>query len=101
MLVYNVTTKVDYSIADAWLLWMQETHMPDLLKTGCFIKYQLLKILELDDADGLTYAAQYFASSKDDYDRYLLQHASTLRNEVFEQWGDKIISFKTIMQVID
>lgn len=35
-IVYNVTTKVELSIAEEWLTWLKDEHIPDLIKTGCF-----------------------------------------------------------------
>jgi Domain of unknown function (DUF4286) len=100
MFIYNVTTKVDPSIHEAWVAWMKEIHIPDLMKTGCFTKYQFVRILELDDSEGPTYAVQYNADSKANYNRYMEHFANQLRNEVFSKWGNRVISFRSIMQVV-
>ena len=49
MFIFNVTTKVNWSIHEAWLEWMQTEHMPALLRTNCFVRYQLLKLHEQDE----------------------------------------------------
>lgn len=54
MLIYNITTKVDHSIADAWLQWMKEEHIPEVIATGCFSQSRILRLLEVDETDGLT-----------------------------------------------
>ena len=63
MLIYNVTTKLHHAIHQAWLSWMKETHIPEVLATGCFEKFQLARILETDEEEGPTYAVQYYAAS--------------------------------------
>jgi len=38
MIIYNVTVKVELSIAGAWLQWLKEEHIKDVIDTGCFTK---------------------------------------------------------------
>ena len=64
MLIYNVTVKVNWAIHDAWLIWMQHEHMQDVVATGCFTHSQLIRLLETDEEDGPTYAAQYYTENK-------------------------------------
>jgi hypothetical protein len=52
MIIYNVTVKPENNIADAWLQWMKDEHIPDVINTGCFTKATLCKLLEVDDEDG-------------------------------------------------
>lgn len=101
MLVYNVTTKVDGAIADAWLQWLLAEHIPDILATGCFNDYTVVRLLEIDDSEGPTYAIQYNALSKADYNRYLELHAPYLRQKAMDKWGNGFISFRSLMEVIE
>lgn len=100
MIIYNVTIKPDWDIHDAWVLWMQQEHMPELIATGCFTRYQLVRLLDVDEKDGPTYAAQYFAESKSDYNRYIEIHAASLRQKAFDRWGDRFIAFRSLMQIV-
>ena len=61
-----LTTKVanTASINHAWLQWLKEEHIPDIINTGCFTHATILQLLETDDSEGPTYAVQYFAESK-------------------------------------
>lgn len=100
MLVYNVTIKVEHSIADAWLKWMQEEHIPEVTGTGCFTHAVMLRLIEVDETDGLTYAVQYHAESKDKYNRYIQDHATIMRQKGFDKWGSKFIAFRSVMEVV-
>jgi hypothetical protein len=101
MLIYNVTLKVDKSINDAWLLWMKEMHIPEVLATGCFTHHQFVKLLEVDEADGITYAVQYYTESKANYNRYIEMFAPALREAGIKAWGNKFIAFRSLMQVVN
>ena len=100
MIVYNVTSKVDWSIHDEWVKWMLEEHIPEVVGTRCFSSAQLLKLLEIDEEDGPTYTAQYFAETKQQQEKYVEQYAAALRQKVFDKWGNLTIAFRSIMQVV-
>lgn len=98
--IYNVTTKVEQSIANEWLLWLKEEHIPDIVKTNCFQHYRIMRLVDVDDADGPTYAVQYFAQTRADYNRYIEVYADKLRKKATDKWGDKIIAFRTLMEIV-
>ena len=51
MYIYNVTVNVSDDVHIEWLKWMKETHIPDVMKTGCFIAgYENGTRIALEDA---------------------------------------------------
>jgi hypothetical protein len=100
MIIYNVTVKVDVDIADAWLDWLLREHIPEIMNTRCFTENRVVRLLETDDSDGPTYAIQYTAISKEDYNRYIESHAPEMRRRSFEKWGEKFIAFRSVMEVV-
>ncbi len=101
MIIYNVTIKLDWRIHDAWLRWMKEEHLPAMLETGCFMKAQLVRILEVDDEEGPTYAAQFYAVDKDQYDRYIGEFATGMRAVSMNKWGDMFVAFRSVMEIVN
>lgn len=100
MIIYNVTIKVDHAIADAWQQWMLDEHAPALVATGCFTHFQMVKLLDVDEEDGPTFAIQYSAQSMQDYERYKTHFATALQQQSTQKWGDRFIAFRTLMQVV-
>jgi len=100
MLLYNVTIKTENNIAEAWLQWMKEEHIPDVINTGCFTRATLCKLLEVDDEDGPTYTVQYHAESKADYNRYIENYAPVMRKKVTDKWGNNIAIFRSLMEIV-
>lgn len=98
--IYNVTIKVEAGIAEAWLNWLLEEHIPEVMQTECFTDYKVVRLLEVDDSEGPTYAIQYSAQSKADYNRYVTVHAPAMRQKSFGKWGDRFIAFRSVMQVV-
>jgi Domain of unknown function (DUF4286) len=100
MYIYNITTKVHTSIQEQWVEWMKMHHIPQIMATGCFTESQFVRILELDDSEGPTYATQFKAASKADYNRYIAIHAPALRKDSLSKWGEKIIGFRSLMELV-
>lgn len=100
MIVYNVTVKVEESIAGDWLKWLFDEHIPAIMNTGCFNAYKVVRLLEVDDSEGPTYAIQYNAESKADYNRYVELHAPLMQQKSFDKWGGGFIAFRSLMEVV-
>ncbi len=100
MIIYNVTTKVSDAIAIEWLHWLKEEHIPSMTGTGCFTHAIILRLLEVDNTEGPTYAVQYFAENQQSYDKYIAEFANEMRQEAFKKWGDQFISFRSLMHIV-
>ena len=69
MIIYNVTIKVDTEIADNWVSWMKDEHIPDLLQTGKIQDARLCRLIDDQPGeDAVTYVAQYSCNTMADYD---------------------------------
>jgi hypothetical protein len=101
MIIYNVTSQVAGEIADKWLEWMKEEHIPEVVATGCFTHHRILRLLDTDESEGITFAVQYFCPNRKSYDLYVDGAAAELREKVLKKWGGNVISFRTLMEVIN
>ena len=100
MIIYNVTVKVDSQIAGTWLQWLLNEHIPDVMRTKCFTGYKVVRLLEVDDSEGPTYAIQYFASSLEDYKHYIENYAPEMRKRSTDKWGNQFMAFRSVMEVV-
>lgn len=101
MILYNVTVNVAPGVEEEWISWMKETHIPEVLDTGCFTEHRFLKLLnESPEAQGTTYAIQYIAPGITSLNRYLDQHAPALRKKTMERYQDKCVSFRTFLEEV-
>lgn len=100
MIIYNVTTQISWPIHEAWVQWMKEKHIGDVMNSGCFTDYRFVRVLEVDETDGPMYAVQFYASGKTQYDKYIEIHANALRDDVKQKWGDQYFSFRSLMETI-
>ncbi len=99
MILYNVTTSLDPEIAEQWVAYMRDVHMPEVMATGFFLKNQLCRMLNEED-DGITYAAQYYAVSLEQLEEYQRVAAPALRADMEKHFGGRYAAFRTMLEVV-
>jgi hypothetical protein len=73
MIAYEVTSEVEESLVGRFEQYMRETHIPEVLATGCFQAAVLAR-----SSPG-RYRTSYVARTQADLDRYLERHTAGLR----------------------
>ena len=101
MIVHNITIKIVPDIEEEWIQWQQQEHIPAIMASGQFSQWKMFRLLEQDDADGLTFVIQYFAPTLENYVRYIEEFAPVLRQKAFDKWGERFIAFNTVMEVVN
>jgi hypothetical protein len=99
MIIYNVTTNIDGSVHEQWLRWMQQEHIPAVLATGKFSGARIVRVLAEEDA-GRTYSVQFTAPDRETLLRYYEEDAPALRQDALKLFGDKVLSFRTELELI-
>jgi len=100
MILYNVTIILDEEIHDSWLKWLKQEHLKEMMSTGFFISYQVLKVLDSPN-EGVTYCIQFIADSLEKYNEYMQNHANQLQNNVPDLFLNKFVVFNTLMEFIE
>jgi hypothetical protein len=98
--IYNVTVKVDHIIHKDWLDWMKNKHLPEVMNTGCFKRFQFVRLLDIEESDGLTYATQYYAEDFGKCQSFIQQYEPAFKKASFEKWGNSLMEFASLMQVV-
>ncbi len=99
MLLYNVTFIIEETVAVEWLQWMNELHIPEIMNTGKFASYRLLKVLDSPN-EGVTYCVQYIAESEADYNEYKAKYAPALQAKLTAKFENRVLSFRTLMEFV-
>lgn len=98
--VLNITLKIDRNLRDQWYQWLTESRIPELMRTGCFSRFMLLRIAAYDDSQGFTYALQLFISSLDSYDSYKTEFERNFALQNRSLWGLQMVCFDTFMEIL-
>ena len=100
MIIYNVTINIHESVHNQWMQWMQEKHINDVLATGKFSSARMVKVLVEEEMGGTTYSLQFTTDSKETLQRYYEEDAPKLREEGLQLFGDKMLAFRTELELI-
>ncbi|WP_431213012.1 DUF4286 family protein [Puia sp. P3] len=100
MIVYNVTSKVRWDILEGWLNWQLERQIPSIMATGLFDNHQVFRLLEQDEDEGPTFVVQFFTSSIDRYQQFVIEFGPAMQQEGYEKWGNGFISFRTLLESV-
>ncbi|MGV9004164.1 DUF4286 family protein [Flavobacterium sp.] len=100
MILYNVTTNIHESVHDLWMNWMQSKHIKDVLATGKFTSARMVRVLVEEEMGGKTYAVQYTTDSLETLQKYYDEDAPKLREEGAMLFGDKMVAFRTELELI-
>jgi len=79
---------------------MQHKHIPEMLATGKFSSARMVRVLIEEEMGGTTYSVQYITDSKETLEKYYQEDASALRDEALQLFGDKMLSFRTELELI-
>lgn len=91
MIRYEVMLECSVDTAPALERWMRNTHIPDILATGCFTA------IHFDQSEG-RFRTVYQAAAQPDLDRYLDQHATRMRESFHRQFPDGVAISRDIWE---
>ncbi len=102
MLLYNVTVTIDPAIADEWLEWMQQKHIPEVMATGCFTENRICRMLvPVPEADaGISFAFQYHCPDQDTLNRYFSEFAPALQKDHAERYNGRFAAFRSVLEIL-
>jgi len=100
MYIYNVTINVEETIINNWLVWMKETHIPEMLATGKFSKALMTKVLVEEEMGGVTYSVQYTTDSKATLQKYYKEDAEKMRSDGSKRFAGKFVAFRTELEIV-
>ena len=101
MIIYNITTQVSWPAHEQWKKWMMDERLPEMIDTGIFSRYQLVRVLEVDDSEGPMYAVQLYVNELSSISEYKEKYMQQMEHVEKKLWGSQIYSFSSLMEVIN
>lgn len=84
MIIYEVTTDVEPASIPAYEAYMRDTHIPAVLRTGCFVRASISRSIPG------RYRIRYVATDMDVLDRYLGEHSEQFRDDFAAHLGASV-----------
>lgn len=101
MIIYNITTLVSWPIHEEWKEWLISEYLPELMTTKLFSHFQVVRLIEVNEEEGPTYAVQLYLKNASDFALYRDNHLERFQEKEKNAWGDYATSFASLMEVIN
>ena len=99
MIIYSVTITIQADIESEWVVWMNQVHIPDVLKTGCFAECRIYKVLD-EAGDEPIYVMQYHCRSIEAYHRYRDSFAAALQKDHSDRFAGRFRGSRQLFEEI-
>lgn len=99
-MLYVVYVSVTRSVADEWLRWMVDEHVPDVLATGCFVRATVCRDSAGDDDDTIAYRVQYQTETEAALERYIADFSPALKKDHADRFASKVTARRDILSVV-
>ncbi len=102
MFIYNTTFLVTDRRFNPWFKWLKEEHIPNMLSTGYFSKPQIAKVLTTEkDQEGMSVSVQFIVKDLDNLQSWMDNEEIRLQNNLSLQFGAEVLSFSTILELMN
>lgn len=101
MIIYSVTVAIPRSLSQEWKTWMLETHIPEVMHTGCFEDFTMSRLLEPEmEGEDETFNIQYFAPTFKTLELYRTMFAPKLQQAYKDKYGGQMTIFRSVLEKI-
>ena len=95
MIAYEVTAELEERLAGRYERYMRETHIPQVLSTGCFHAAVLAR------SSSGRYRTSYLARTQADLDRYLETHTAALRADFAAHFPEGVTLTREVWDTVE
>lgn len=99
MYIFNTTFNLERSILEEAKDNIEQSLIPDILKTGLFNKAIFTEILAEDESEGKTYSLQLFCPSHSHFVQFKKFHTNHFI-ELAKPYNGKLVYFQTLMEIL-
>lgn len=98
MIIYSVTIVLEPEVETDWVEWMSQVHVPDVLRTGCFLQARMHRVLEAGNKP--TYVLHYLCRTVEEYQRYRDQYAAALQAQHSKRYESRFSATRQILEEV-
>lgn len=101
MIIYNTTFAVSDKVYGAFLKWLKEKHLPQMLGSGYFEQPTVSRVLTDEEQDGSSISVQLRARDLTDISKWKEERGDLFEMEVSSLFSVEVLYFSTFMEIIE
>lgn len=101
MLIYNTTYHVEEKSIKNFLIWIQESFIPEILKSGMLRSPRLMEVLSNKEDGSTSFSLQWEVEDSKTLHAWYSQYGTRLNQQMIEVFKDDVVGFPTLLDVIE
>ncbi|MCQ2219163.1 MAG: DUF4286 family protein [Paludibacteraceae bacterium] len=97
MMIFNTTFVVAEEIHTAWMQWMRNTYIKEVVMTTPLTDPAFFKVLS-KDVEGESYSLQFSAPSINEMKVWEKEHKDRMEQKIREKFGESVLFFSTYLK---
>lgn len=108
MIVYQVNLAIAPDTEEEWLSWMRAHHIPDVMDSGYFRTWKLMKLLDGEDPDNLpadapadwpSFCIEYECDNREQLEAYFMKAAPALQADHTKRYEGRFYARRNILRI--
>lgn len=100
MVIYSVFITLKNEAEPAWVDFMKNKHISDVMKTGCFTGYVFMRENDSPEKGKIRFRVDYHLLNSEKMDKYFNEFSISLRNDVLTRFDGEFAAERRIYDVI-
>lgn len=80
---------------------MEKTHIPEVMRTGCFRRWRLWRVVEPLETGRTAYTIDYLCQDKQHYALYQREHAPELQRAHTERYAGRFTARRSLLEACE
>lgn len=99
-ILYNITFALSFEQEELFIDYIKRVYIPEVLASKVLSEPRLGRV-EADKADGVSYALQVVATSREDLELFVSERGTEIVQGLLSVLGGELVGFSTIMELVD
>ncbi len=101
MIIFNTTYHADHTRKDEFIGWLKEVYIPTTLQHGSLHEPQLTRIFADNEEEGVSLSLQFKTANSEVLSHWHEACGAALMAELQKRFGNQVLGFSTLLEVID
>lgn len=101
MIIFNTTYHVEDEVHSDYLTFIRDSFIPKALESGFLMEARLARIVPQYNEPGTSYSLQFRVKNSDTLQFWLNESGDLLNKALVDKFGNKVLSFVTLLEEMD
>lgn len=101
MYIFNTTYHIDNSVKEEFIGWLREVYIPTATRRDILSEPQLCRVVTGEETEGENFSFQFHVYTPDLLETWYAETGADLDSAIREKFGDRVLGFNTLLEIID